>query len=163
MDNRTIFILIVVGFFIWSILSKREKLETLENSQQKEQDVKNFIICKDCKAWNHRDASSKCEKQCKLQIPDRDTVFTGEWARLNDKDISCECSFRGKHTKEYVGCPVGATLDDNKSCFIWNDKDANELCQPICNKFLNNVHPKWTGNWKTTSAETSACECEYYG
>jgi len=153
MNNMFLF-LIVVFIFVF-ILSKREALENIK-------DVKNFVMCKDCKAWNHVDVRSKCEKQCKLKFPDQNPEFTGEWSRLDNSDVSCECAFKGKFKKEYIGCPVGSQLND-KSCFIWNQNEAKASCSTICNKFLPDVQPKWTGNWKSTSVDSSACECEYYG
>mgnify|MGYP000073347859 CR=1 FL=1 len=154
MDNTPL-LFIAVLLFVFFFLSKREALENIK-------DVKNFVLCKDCKTWNHRDARSKCEKQCKLKFADQNPEFTGKWTRLEGSDISCECAFAGKFKKEYVGCPVGSKLD-KRSCFIWNDKDAKSVCPTMCNKFLTDVQPTWTGNWKSTSVDSSACECEYYG
>jgi hypothetical protein len=151
--NNTFLFLIVVLIFVF-VLSKRENLENIK-------DVKNFVTCKDCKAWNHIDVRSKCQKQCKVKFADQNPEFTGEWNRL-DNDVSCECAFKGKFKKEYIGCPVGSKLND-KSCFIWNEKDAKSSCPIMCKKFLPNFQPKWTGNWKSTSIDSSACECEYYG
>lgn len=133
--------------------------ENLEQVSPKQKNINNLVICKNCKSWNHRDAYSKCTRTCKTQFPDKKISFTGNWTKVNENDTSCECSFQGNFNKKYIGCPSKKSL---KQCFIWNQEEANQICQPMCNKFLPNVNPKWTGNWKSTSAETSACECEYY-
>jgi hypothetical protein len=153
MDNNLIFILVIGIVILWFINKREEMTNTTKY-------VKNLAICKDCRAWNHLDIRSKCNKTCKIRFPDKNTTFTGESVKL-DKDLSCECSFIGAYQKEYIGCPIGTKLDDT-SCFIWNDKEAGNLCPAMCKKFLPDYNPKWTGNWKTTSAESSACECEYY-
>jgi len=153
------YILIVGIIIIILFLNFRENLQNTLPTKQK--DVNNFAICKNCKSWNHRDAHSKCSRVCEIEYPDKNISFTGNWSKVSDNDISCECSFQGTLQKKYVGCPTGKSLPDKK-CFIWNNTEADNICQTMCNKFLPNSYPKWTGNWKSTSAETSACECEYY-
>lgn len=162
------YILIAGIIIIILFLNFRENLQNTLQIHDKgtaleQKDITNFVICKNCKSWNHRDAHSKCSRVCKIKYPDQNISFTGIWSKVNENnnDISCECSFPGTLRKKYVGCPSGKSLPDKK-CFIWNNTEADNVCQTMCNKFLPDSYPKWTGNWKSTSAETSACECEYY-
>ena len=159
------YILLAGIIIIILFLNFRENLQNTLQINDKgtaQKDITNFVICKNCKSWNDRDAHSKCSRVCKTKYPDKNISFTGNWSKVNDdNDISCECSFPGTLQKKYVGCPSGKSLDDKK-CFIWNKTEADNVCQTMCNKFLPDSYPKWTGNWKSTSAETSACECEYY-
>ena len=170
-------ILIIVLILLFFKTRGTEKLTNstrdVSNGTQTKR-VENFAICKNCRVWNHLDAQSKCDRTCRLQFPDQKVSFTGNWGRVGDpdpnipydlskpSDVSCECVFPGKYKKEFIGCPIGSRLH-NDSCFIWNQEEAEKMCQPMCNKYLPKLYPKWTGNWKTTSAETSSCECEYYG
>lgn len=124
-------------------------------TQEKTKDVLMIGTVKG-KIWNHLDAKTKCGASCKLLNPDKNIQFNGNWLNHED-DATCECSYKGNYKKDYVGCSLS-----HKNCFIWNDSEAKNECQNICNKYLPNVHSKWTGNWKNTSADTTACECEYY-
>lgn len=153
------YILVIGIILIFLFMNYRENL-TVDKEQEK--DIINFSICKDCKIWNHIDANSKCSRACKIKNPNKDVSFTGNWNKLDDKDSSCECSFRGTLKKHYIGCPSRKSLGDAGECYIWNNEEAKKICQPMCNKFLPDINSKWTGNWKPVSAESSACECEYY-
>lgn len=132
------------------------KSEFYENTKT----VTNIAKCKKCTIWNQRDAQSKCDRLCKVQYPGKDVGFTGEWSKFKDGAI-CECSFEGQYKKQYAGCPTNKSLGTN-DCFFFNDKEAQQHCQYACDKFLPGKLSKWTGEWKNTSIQTSACECEYY-
>jgi hypothetical protein len=152
MNNNFIILLLIILFFLF--FTYKEQFESIK-------DVINTKVCKSCKVWNHLDAKTKCNSTCKKNFPDKNISFTGKWSR-DGENVSCECSFPGKYKKEYIGCPVGTTIEQDESCFIWNDNDANKTCQKMCDRFLPNSKPKWTGLWRNTSADSSACECEYY-
>jgi hypothetical protein len=146
---------LVIGLtYLVTFLTK--KTDTFENSEN----VISVQTCKNCKAWNNRDAQSHCNKACGLENPKN--IFTGIWTK-NGNDISCECNRKGTLQSEYVGCKLGDKLTNKQDCFLLNNKEAKEKCQLIFNKYLvpGKVN-KWTGNWKNTSANTSACECSYY-
>ncbi len=147
--------IIIFLIFLLYIFTYKETMENIVS------EVKNFVICQDCKAWNHVDIKSNCTRACKKNFPEKNIVFTGNSNQLKDNQISCECSFTGKYNKDYVGCPIGSKFH-NKSCFIWNLDEAKKMCQPMCDQYLPRSNAKWTGSWKNTSATTSACECEYY-
>jgi hypothetical protein len=136
-----VILLILLIFFITNV-------ESLENTIEK---VKTFITQEKVEGeiWNHRDAISKCNKTCKLSNLGKNVEFTGNWNNLA-KGAVCECSYKGQYKKEYQKCPT----------FIWNQSDASENCKGSCNK--NDESSKWTGNWKNLTANTSACEYEYY-
>jgi hypothetical protein len=110
--------------------------------------------------WNHRDARSKCDKLCALNFPGKNATFNGNWS-IKRNGAQCGCSFEAKHQTAFVGCPSFKSLG-SKDCFMWNDSEAQENCQRMCDKFLLNKGSKWTGKWKNTSANTSACECSFY-
>lgn len=141
-----IFILVLYIIYI--------NVETLENTKILTVDVP----CKNCNIWNHIDAKTKCNSNCKKINQDSSYKFTGNWKQNSDKsrDFICECSKLGKYNKSYVGCALG------KDCFLWNNSDAKTTCPKMCNQYLLNKNAEWTGNWKSTSADSSACECEYY-
>ena len=146
-------ILTLAVYFIFFV-----NMEGLESTPPTEKIKINSVVCKDCKLWNHLDARSKCDGLCKMENPDKDVHFTG-----NFNQSMCECSNKVKYNKKYIGCPTGKSLGNDENCFLWNDTEAKEKCKGICDKFLpKDIQSKWTGNWKPTSIETSACECEYY-
>jgi len=152
---------ILLGIFILYILYK--SIETLQNDTTKE--MIKHIPCNNCNIWNHVDAKTKCQKTCQKDDPDYPYDFTGKWQTNIKKpqDSICECSRIGHLTQHYIGCPLGTKLDDNKpDCFIWNDNEAQSTCPQMCNQYLPNKNAVWTGNWKSTSAGSSASECKYY-
>jgi hypothetical protein len=57
--------------------------ENLEDTVLKQKDINSFVICNNCKSWNHRDANSKCNRACKTKYPDKDISFTGNWSKVN--------------------------------------------------------------------------------
>ena len=89
---------------------------------------------------------------------DNSLQFSGKWKTNKNKpqDSICNCIRIGNLKQNYVGCPLGS------NCFIWNDSDAKNICPQICDKYLSKRNSEWTGNWKSTSAQSSACECKYY-
>lgn len=145
-----IIVAIAVYFYFFN------KSESLENTKN----VKIFAKCNKCTIWNHRDAQSKCDKLCKVHYPGKDVAFTGDWTAYQD-GATCECSFEGQYKKQFVGCPTNKSLGTN-DCFFFNDEEARKQCQFVCDKFLPGKMSKWTGDWKNTSVNTSACKCEYY-
>lgn len=151
---------ILLGILIFYVIYTN--IEPLENENTKT--LTTYLPCKNCKIWNHVDAKTKCEKTCQKDNPDKPSQFSGVWKtnRKNPQDSICECTRTGLYTKNYVGCPLGTTFEDKKDCFIWNDNEATTECPKMCKTFLTNKDAKWTGNWKPTSASSSACECEYY-
>ncbi len=144
---------VVVFFALYYIYKSREGLENTKT-------VTNLATCSDCTIWNSRDASAKCDKLCKINNPDKGVSYTGNWTTVG-KGASCECSFEGAYKKQFIGCPTSNSLGTS-DCFFWNNNDAKTNCQYVCDKFLPGKGSKWTGQWKNTSANTSACECEYY-
>ena len=114
--------------------------------------------CKNCNIWNHVDANTKCNVICQKADINKPYKFTGKWVNIDNKsqDSICQCSKLGKYNKDYVGCVLG------KNCFIWNHQDAKTICPKMCNKYLLDKNAEWTGNWKSTSTDSSACECQYY-
>lgn len=116
--------------------------------------------CNNCKVWNNRDASAQCDKACAIHHPDKNARFGGAWKKT-ENGVTCSCTFVGQHQKVFVGCGSAKSLG-SKDCFFWNNKEANQNCQMVCDKYLPNKHAKWTGKWKNTTASTSACECELY-
>ena len=149
-------IIAVVLFVLYYLFVPKE---TLQNTGTKL--VKQIAFCNDCKIYNHRDARSKCDKLCDISFPGNNAVYSGNWFG-KDKGAACECQYQGAYKKQFVGCPIGEDLPDNSDCFLWNQSDANNKCQFVCNKYLAGKQSKWTGQWKNTSTSTSACECEYY-
>jgi hypothetical protein len=127
----------------------------------KTQIVKGLATCDDCTIYNHRDARSKCENLCVTNFPDKNAQYTGQWSSTNT-GAACECQYQGEYKKQFVGCAMGQKLSQEDDCFLWNNGEANHKCQFICNKYLPGKQSKWTGEWKNTSANTSACECELY-
>lgn len=116
--------------------------------------------CKDCKIWNHRDAQTKCSALCKKN---NKGIFTGIWSYgtsgIQSDSAMCECKYEQETQKAYFGCPL-----DNKGtqgCFIWNSEEAKGKCPDFCNTYTPHKMGKWTGSWKNTSPQTSACECEH--
>jgi hypothetical protein len=109
--------------------------------------------------WNDRDARSKCDHLCSYRYPNQQPRFTGKWKVDNDT-LSCDCARNVEHKKSYIGCSDQTSLN-GKDCFFFNNSDATENCQTLCDKYLPNQSPQWTGNWKNTSIHTSACECAY--
>lgn len=116
--------------------------------------------CEGCSAWNNKDAQSVCDATCLKNNPDKYIRSSKNWKRI-DNDIECGCKYIGHLYSTYAGCPIGES-DDPNACFIWNDKEAQQKCPEFCNKYLPGKHSKWTGNWKNTSSQTSACECQSY-
>lgn len=143
-----ILILIVISYIVY------KNIETLQNTRQITLDVP----CKNCNIWNHVDARTKCHNICQKADINKPYNFTGKWKNNPNKpqDSNCQCSKLAEHHKNYVGCAFG------KNCFIWNNSDAKTICPKMCNQKLLNKNSKWTGNWKSTSINSSACECEYY-
>jgi hypothetical protein len=128
-------------------------IETLQNSKIITIDVP----CKNCNIWNHVDANTKCQSICQKTDIDKPYKFTGKWK--NDPKLKgsiCECSKSAEYNKHYVGCALG------KNCFIWNHSDAKTICPKMCNQYLLGKNAEWTSNWKSTSINSSSCECEYY-
>lgn len=147
-----LYIIIAISvYMIWV-----NKVESLENTKT----VKNVAKCTKCKIWNQRDAQSQCDRLCRVHYPGKDVAFTGEWSSAKD-GATCECSFDGQYKKQFVGCPSNKSLGTN-DCFFFNEQDASKNCQVVCDKFLPGQMSKWTGEWKNTSINTSACQCEYY-
>ena len=143
-----ILIFIVILYIIY------KNIETLENTKNLTVDVP----CKNCNIWNHLDANTKCNSNCQKVDTNKPYKFTGKWSNLTDKhqDSICECSKIAEYNKHYVGCALG------KNCFLWNHSDAKTICPKTCNQYLLGKNPEWTGNWKSTSIDSSACECQYY-
>jgi hypothetical protein len=148
------FILIVILVIIFIYNNK----ETLSNTKT----IKTLETCDNCVIYNHRDARSKCESACNVNLPGKEAAYTGVWTEVGDGKSTCECKFEGQYKKAFVGCPSADSLNITGDCFIWNDTEANSKCQFICNKYLPKKQSNWTGQWKNTSANTTACECEYY-
>jgi hypothetical protein len=144
-----LYILILIALFI--IVYKN--IETLQNTKQ----ITTDLPCKNCNIWNHVDANTKCQSICQKADINKPYEYTGKWK--NDpklKDSFCQCSKIAEYNKDYVGCALG------NNCFIWNHSDAKTICPKICNRYLIDKNSNWTGNWKSTSIDSSACECEYY-
>lgn len=130
----------------------------IEGFSSMEKDIKKFAVCENCKIWNHLDAKSQCNKVCKFEKIDKKMNFTGELKKDGNKTL-CECVYKGKYKKEYVGCSTKKALGE--TCFIWNNTEAQEKCPTICNKFIGDS-AKWSGKWDKKNADASVCECIYY-
>ena len=130
----------------------------IEGFSSMEKDIKKFAVCENCKIWNHLDAKSQCNKVCKFENIDKKMNFTGELKKDGNKTL-CECVYKGKYKKEYIGCPTKKSLGE--TCFIWNNTEAQTKCPTICNKFIGDS-AKWTGKWDKKNADVSVCECIYY-
>lgn len=143
-------------FLIFILVLYISNVETLENTKTKLLTVE--APCKNCNIWNHRDAKTKCNSNCKKIDQDKPYKFTGEWEKNQNKlqDSTCKCSKVGNFNKHYVGCALG------NNCFLWNNSDSKTICPKMCNQYLPNKKAEWTGNWKSTSIDSSACECQYY-
>lgn len=147
MELIYVLIFIVVLYIIYI------NIETLQNTKN----IKIDVPCKNCNIWNHIDAKTKCNSVCQKFDIDNPYTFTGKWEQKSDKnDSNCECNRISKYNKDYVGCALG------KNCFLWNNSDAKTICPKMCNQYLPNKNAEWTGNWKSTSINSSACECQYY-
>jgi hypothetical protein len=116
------------------------------------------VPCKNCNIWNHVDAKTKCSSICKKVDNNNPYTYTGTWKNNTNKlqDAVCKCSKLGKFNKNYLGCPLG------QKCFIWNKSDAKINCPKLCKQYSLNKNAEWTGNWSSTSIDSSACECQYY-
>lgn len=148
MELIYIILLIFTFYFIY------KNMETLQNTKEIIIDVP----CEHCNIWNHLDAKTKCNNACQKKDYVKLYNFTGKW-RANDNKLQnsiCQCKKIGELNKNYIGCPLGT------SCFIWNHSDAKNKCPQICQKYLPNINTDWTGNWKSTSVDSSSCECQYY-
>lgn len=146
--------MLYILIFIAILYIVYKNIETLENTKQLTIDVP----CKNCNIWNHLDAKTKCNTICQKANINKPYKFTGKWVNNanKSKDSICECSKLGEYNKHYVGCALG------KNCFIWNHGEAKTLCPKTCNQYSLDKNVEWTGNWKSTSINSSACECEYY-
>lgn len=132
--------------------------------QIKSKSIRQLVPCIDCKKFeNHIDTRSKCDKTCKYNFPNRNSQIIG--VKKNNQGVQCECGYTSNKTKKFINCPKPSSIKDitNSDCFIWNKTEAERVCPMLCKKYLpseNNI--SWTGNYKNTSINTSACECEYY-
>jgi hypothetical protein len=146
--------LIYFLIFIFVLYVIYRNVETLQNTKMLTTDSP----CKNCNIWNHLDAKTKCNNICKQINQDNSYNFSGKW--INDsnnlKNSVCQCNKLAHYNKKYVGCALG------KDCFLWNNSDAKSICPKMCNQYLLNKNAEWTGNWKSTSIDSSACECQYY-
>lgn len=157
MVNPYIVVLVVVAIVIYTVyFYKKEKLENIPATRT----VNTVAKCSKCKIWNSRDARSKCDALCKEKYPAKDIRYTGIWSS-EGAGASCECSFEGGYKKHFVGCPTASSLGKS-DCFVWNNSEAKASCPGMCTRFLPGKGSKWTGEWKNTSANTTACECEYH-
>lgn len=146
-DKLPIFVFII-GILVLYFISKKpiEKYEIVTD-----------IPCNNCRIWNHVDAKTKCDRSCQKTDLDNPSMFSGKWkTNLNKlQDSVCNCVRNGEIKQNYIGCPIGTP-----DCFIWNDSDAKTICPKICTEY-SSKNAQWTGNWKSTSMESSACECKY--
>lgn len=166
-SNLTWILLFAIVLYIWHSKSKIEPLETQKRDinilpRKSKANVLNFANCDDCKIWNIKDAQSQCDKTCKLEFPDKNATFTGNYTENKDFGVSCECSFKGAYKKQFIQCPSSHSLGTPEDCFFWNPTEANNKCPFMCQKYLPGKYANWTGEWENTTPNTSACECEYY-
>jgi hypothetical protein len=145
-------IAVVIVFMFFNVA-----FETFQNNSQNA--VTFDAYCPNCVIHNHVDARAKCESACKANDPAKDIIFTGK-RTVKDNKTLCECTYKGTPKKDYVGCPTPSSLGGN-DCFIFTNDDAKKTCPILCNKYLVGKNSRWTGEYKTTSTHTSACECEY--
>jgi hypothetical protein len=74
-------LLAAIAYFIW------DKVQNSNSNQNSGVSIVS-IDCVDCKAWNHRDALSKCEVTCQS----KSGKYTNKWRKKDDSTISCECN-----------------------------------------------------------------------
>lgn len=158
-----IYIYLILGILVYFIFFYNPK-ETLDNTIPDTNRITRIHTCEGCGTWNNKDIKSKCDAICLKENPDKYIRAGRNWFKDNN-DIKCECRYTGTLKKDYVGCPIKEKLSEysqQNDCFIWNDKEAQQKCEVMCDKYLPGKNPIWTGNWKNTSSETTACECLYY-
>jgi len=157
-DNWIIYLVfaLVVYYFLKDSLDGVEGFDSGKGTTMKVMSVEK---CKDCKIWNHRDAETKCSALCKKN---NKGIYTGVWSYGTSgvgNSAMCECKYEQETQKAFFGCP----LDDKgtQGCFIWNNQEAKDRCPDFCNTYTPHKMGNWTGDWKNTSPQTSACECEH--
>lgn len=160
-DNIYVYIIIIVLIYFIFFYNFKESLNNKDDNNNDTKRITRKYKCEGCYEWNNRDIKSKCDAICMKENPEKYIRSTKNLIK-GDNYVDCNCKYIGTLQKNYVGCPLKEVGSYEKDCFIWNDNEAKNRCQSICDKYLHNKKAEWTGKWKNTSAETSACECAYY-